>query len=119
MNPPNSAPAMPSRMVIINPPGSRPGINSLAMTPTIKPKKIHPNMQTFLPARSLAIVAPMRVGCQQEQAAEWKQNPAIGSTRVGRPDGLEVFRKKGLAVTFRQRTEKRAQARAPVPMNDS
>src|SRR6266705_2229921 len=34
-------PAIPSRMVIMNPPGSRPGIRSLAITPMIRPDMIN------------------------------------------------------------------------------
>src|SRR5687768_14798554 len=41
MKPPNRAPAMPSRIVTMKPPGSRPGINSLAITPTTRPNRIH------------------------------------------------------------------------------
>src|SRR6185436_14242985 len=41
MNPPSSAPAMPSSMVTMNPPGSRPGVTSFAITPTTRPKSIH------------------------------------------------------------------------------
>src|SRR3954468_10577557 len=40
--PPSSAPAMPSSIVTMIPPGSRPGITSLASAPTIRPKIIHP-----------------------------------------------------------------------------
>src|SRR4051812_23195800 len=35
---------MPRRMVTMKPPGSRPGITSLAKAPTINPKRIHPSM---------------------------------------------------------------------------
>src|SRR5687768_14684890 len=41
MNPPIRAPAMPNRMVTMKPPGSRPGINSFAITPTTRPNRIH------------------------------------------------------------------------------
>src|SRR5688572_12270780 len=47
--PPRMAPTMPSSIVTMMPPGSFPGINSLAIAPTISPKTIHPrmpNMQT-------------------------------------------------------------------------
>ena len=36
-NPATNAPAMPSRIVIKQPPGSRPGISSFAIAPTTKP----------------------------------------------------------------------------------
>jgi len=36
----NDAPAMPSRIVTIKPPGSFPGINSLAIAPTTRPTRI-------------------------------------------------------------------------------
>src|SRR5574339_423204 len=42
--PPSRAPTMPSTIVTMMPPGSRPGINSLAIAPTIKPKTIQPRM---------------------------------------------------------------------------
>src|SRR5262249_19786868 len=41
-NPPNSAPAMPSHMVMMNPPGSRQGCKNFAMPPTINPNMIQP-----------------------------------------------------------------------------
>ena len=40
--PPITAPAMPNSMVMMNPPGSRPGIRSFAITPTINPNTIQP-----------------------------------------------------------------------------
>src|SRR5947199_5956944 len=43
MKPPINAPAIPSRIVTMNPPGSRPGMTSFAMTPTIRPKTIQPS----------------------------------------------------------------------------
>src|SRR4051812_25025305 len=41
MKPPNKAPAIPSSIVTMKPPGSRPGINSFAITPTTRPNRIH------------------------------------------------------------------------------
>src|SRR5262245_63535246 len=41
MKPPSRAPAMPRRIVTMNPPGSLPGVTSFAMIPTISPKTIH------------------------------------------------------------------------------
>src|SRR5919112_5028822 len=41
MNPPTSAPAIPSSMVMMNPPGSFPGISNLAITPITRPNTIH------------------------------------------------------------------------------
>src|SRR4026207_958470 len=41
MKPPTRAPAMPSSIVTMKPPGSLPGIKSLAMMPTTRPKTIH------------------------------------------------------------------------------
>src|SRR3954466_16307455 len=49
MNPPTSAPAIPSRIVTMNPPGSRPGMRSLAITPTTNPNKIHAMTPMLLP----------------------------------------------------------------------
>ena len=42
--PPSRAPTMPSTIVTKMPPGSRPGITSLARAPTINPKMIQPKM---------------------------------------------------------------------------
>src|SRR6476620_5270265 len=54
------APAIPSRMVITKPPGSRPGIKSFAMIPTINPKTIQPIICT--PANDGAICGPSHGG---------------------------------------------------------
>src|SRR5215471_16923448 len=43
---------MPSRIVTMNPPGSRPGITSLAIAPTINPKTIHPITPIAPPPRA-------------------------------------------------------------------
>src|SRR4026209_1796374 len=52
MKPPSSAPAIPSSIVTMMPPGSRPGITSLARAPTIRPNTIHPiTVITSPPAR--------------------------------------------------------------------
>src|SRR5438552_9548077 len=66
MNPPSNAPAMPSRTVTMKPPGSRPGIRSLAMIPTISPKKIHARIPIVTPSLPTldarpAIPSPSRV----------------------------------------------------------
>src|SRR5262245_55525547 len=45
--PASSAPQMPSRMVMMKPPGSRPGMRSFATTPTIRPKRIQPRIPTI------------------------------------------------------------------------
>ena len=42
MSPPTTAPAIPSYIVTMMPPGSRPGITSLASAPTTRPITIHP-----------------------------------------------------------------------------
>src|SRR5712671_5008377 len=44
MKPPITAPAMPSRMVMIIPPGSLPGMTALAIRPAISPNIIHPRI---------------------------------------------------------------------------
>src|SRR6266545_6203999 len=44
MNPPMSAPTIPRMMVMMIPPGSRPGMMSFATIPTTRPKRIHPRM---------------------------------------------------------------------------
>src|SRR5690606_33270912 len=55
------APAIPKRMVMMNPPGSRPGIRSLAISPTTKPIMIVAIMRALrfvrenLPARPLLV----------------------------------------------------------------
>src|SRR5437016_13166269 len=69
MNPPNSAPAIPSAMVTMMPPGSRPGMTNLAIAPTIKPKKIQP---------STIIIRHLRaVACKRRDMADgshpWRQ----------------------------------------------
>src|SRR6476659_1211692 len=45
--PPTNAPAMPSRIVTMKPPGSRPGVSSLAMTPITSPETIHDRIPMF------------------------------------------------------------------------
>ena len=45
-----TAPAMPSSIVTMNPPGSRPGISSFAMAPTMTPKIIQPSTPTITPS---------------------------------------------------------------------
>src|SRR5690606_16014251 len=49
MAPPISAPRMPIRIVMKNPPGSSPGISSFAITPAINPKMIHARMPIRAP----------------------------------------------------------------------
>src|SRR5262245_9567741 len=44
MKPPSTAPAIPSSIVTMIPPGSRPGITSFASAPTTKPKRIQPRI---------------------------------------------------------------------------
>src|SRR5215210_4957911 len=51
MNPPTKAPTMPSSIVIMQPPGSRPGMSSLAMIPAMRPKKIQATIPTTPPPR--------------------------------------------------------------------
>ena len=59
--PPSSAPTMPSTIVTMMPPGSRPGINSLAIAPTIKPKTIHPKMPiSYLTMRVVSAPTTLR-----------------------------------------------------------
>ena len=48
MNPPKNAPATPRHIVIINPPGSLPGITNFAITPTISPMIIHDSKPILL-----------------------------------------------------------------------
>src|SRR5919108_4779295 len=58
--PPRRAPAIPSNMVTIKPPGSRPGINSFAIAPTIKPNRIQPRIPIMAepPRRPIAVQKP-------------------------------------------------------------
>jgi 2-(1,2-epoxy-1,2-dihydrophenyl)acetyl-CoA isomerase len=65
-NPPNIAPTMPSSAVMTKPPGSLPGIKSLAMTPTIRPKIIHPSNPNM--SRNIARQVPRAVFIQRETA---------------------------------------------------
>src|SRR5262245_47780315 len=53
MNAASSEPAMPSRIVMMKPPGSRPGVISFAITPTIKPETIADR----IPMRSSLLVS--------------------------------------------------------------
>src|SRR4029450_9293907 len=71
--PPTSAPAMPNRMVTIHPPGSRPGMRSLATAPTINPKMIHP----MIPMRISFLRAPLAVRPEQAQQA-WRAPQQAG-----------------------------------------
>src|SRR5262245_2678012 len=48
MNPPTSAPTIPSSTVTMNPPGSRPGVSTFATIPTSRPNTI----QTMIPMNS-------------------------------------------------------------------
>src|SRR5512138_1095790 len=50
MNPPSNAPAIPIRIVTMNPPGSRPGMRNFAMTPTTRPNRIQARMPIYPPS---------------------------------------------------------------------
>ena len=77
MKPPITAPAMPSSIVTMNPPGSRPGISSLAIAPTIKPKTIQP-MHTEHSVTSA-------VGVQIEACRKrWRRLQAVHGQRIAR-----------------------------------
>src|SRR5690242_9515442 len=59
MTPPKNAPTMPRRIVMMKPPGSRPGMRSLATTPTARPNRIHTRMcMTLLRVFTLAGTRP-------------------------------------------------------------
>jgi hypothetical protein len=52
MRPPTNEPAIPNKAVAKQPIGSRPGINSLAIPPTISPIINQPMMEKIIGARS-------------------------------------------------------------------
>jgi hypothetical protein len=83
MNPPISAPAMPIRMVTIIPPGSRPGISSLAMTPTIKPKTIHP----MIPNMFTALLASPHCNISARNSAGTTMRLGVRGRSVDGPGG--------------------------------
>src|SRR5688572_25230578 len=104
--PPMSAPAMPNRMVTMKPPGSRPGINSFAMTPTTRPKRIHERMPIGRPplsfcATSIATPVPTpRQSRQLSRIALPEQDDAVrvGAFRVVRDPPAVRGLREGLAV---------------------
>src|SRR5262245_6856022 len=54
--PPSNAPAIPRSAVMTKPPGSFPGISSVAMMPTIRPKRTHPR----IPNMMTSLITPLR-----------------------------------------------------------
>src|SRR4051812_15077485 len=64
MKPPTMAPAMPNSIVMMKPPGSRPGVRSLAMKPTTNPNRIHARTDMLHPPgqASVASEAPRAHG---------------------------------------------------------
>src|SRR5262245_53448619 len=62
--PPSTAPAIPSSIVTMIPPGSRPGITSFAMAPTTRPNRIQPRMP---------IDSSRRCHCKDDTASEHEQ----------------------------------------------
>src|SRR5215207_5941954 len=56
MRPPTRAPAIPMRMVTMNPPGSSPGRISLPKAPAMSPTMIHEMMPTFSTLLSLELL---------------------------------------------------------------
>src|SRR5688572_6266793 len=83
MNPPNSAPAIPSSIVTMKPPGSRPGINSFAITPTTRPNRIHVRIPIQVPpALAVILQARNQLGIQPgwldfKQSALMFQQPSL------------------------------------------
>src|SRR3712207_5512287 len=68
-NPPTKAPTIPRRMVTIIPPGSSPGIISLAKAPAISPTTIQammPIYHSFLPGPKLASLATTKLYLQEQ-----------------------------------------------------
>src|SRR6266536_5567560 len=47
--PPTKEPAMPSRIVTIQPPGSFPGMRNFAIAPTMRPNNSHPRILMLFP----------------------------------------------------------------------
>src|SRR6266550_127036 len=59
MNPPTMAPAMPISIVTMMPPGSRPGMISLARPPAINPRTIHAMMPMLTTSpEAVSLIAP-------------------------------------------------------------
>src|SRR5258706_16151787 len=72
IDPPTIAPAMPSNIVTIQPPGSRPGISSLAIAPATKPKMIHDRIPISCPLFSFG---SHTFGCSLAQVLLIKNPP--------------------------------------------
>src|SRR3954470_13846588 len=89
MNPPMSEPAIPSSIVTMKPPGSFPGIRSLAIKPTTRPNTIHDRIAIARPPfvpRGLAMQAcdhavtaePARPSLEKRHAASFvSEQPAF------------------------------------------
>src|SRR5678816_43137 len=127
MNPPSKAPAMPSSMVMTNPPGSRPGVTSFAIIPTTRPKTIHASIPITVLLAPPGIRANERTSSEQAgaddafmleqplltvEAAAIPRQPAVrtddsvarndngdGIRAIGSPDGPDGGR---VANPFRQ-----------------
>src|SRR5687768_16085219 len=82
MKPPTKAPATPRSIVIMHPPGSRPGISSFAIIPAISPKTI----QLSTPNR-LLLVAPahlrlsLQVDCTSMRPARGRSTASSTGAR--------------------------------------
>src|SRR5688572_22700086 len=84
---------MPSSVVTMKPPGSRPGINSFAITPTTSPKIIHPrmpNMRTPPPhpdaERVPSVLGDGRLSWVEDRWSVWSLVGGRECTRVSTTD---------------------------------
>src|SRR3954468_10570771 len=74
MNPPMSEPAIPSSIVTMKPPGSFPGIRSLAIKPTTRPNTIHDRIAIARPP-----FVPRGVAMQ---ACDHSRNGRVGARSI-------------------------------------
>src|SRR5690242_16607951 len=86
MKPPSSAPAMPRSVVTMNPPGSFPGVSSLAMIPTTTPNTIHDKIPMSALLRLMASTASV------------SPRQTRGRPRAALPGGVLVVEQPPLAL---------------------
>ncbi len=83
-NPPMKAPATPRSMVMMHPPGSRPGMSSFAITPAINPKmiqlKIPKTFSLTSAAEPLRCSSGVPPACTPVRVAESDDNRLLEST---------------------------------------
>src|SRR5215213_5625402 len=102
MKPPTTEPAMPSRIVTMAPPGSRPGMMAFAIIPAIKPKTIQPIIANifFSSDSQVTACAPEALGPKPRVLflSLFKRRPgrkASGAPRRGGPPEREELQSIG------------------------